>query len=257
MRTTFATVLFVAGTQALTWTEVVDFVKKIDVPALVESTFGVDITQHAAWDFHVTTRADSNATIAKHQRRVKPLTKAQRHQVTEAHHSLMARRDRLGLPRLGAGATPVVGQQQLDFSSLNSFSGFFLNVLAGMSYNGNRNNKCYQAAEDTIVALDTQADILAKIYIPAYWAEAQVNLQDFIAVTSGVYVDCSIDKAFNTATHLITTEGLSELGGRLAGAYPFELSDCLEAYSTPEQFTTAERGTRYGKCISVFLNYTI
>jgi hypothetical protein len=76
-------------------------------------------------------------------------------------------------------------------------------------------------------------------------------------VSSGVYVDCSVDKAFNTATHLFSTEGLSELGGRLAGAYPFELSDCIEKYKNSNLYTTQERGMAYGKCISITLNYTI
>lgn len=126
-----------------------------------------------------------------------------------------------------------------------------------MSYNGNRNNRCYNAAESVVIALDTQGDILKKIYIPAYWAEAQVNIQDFIAVASGVYVDCSVDKAFNTITHLISSEGLSELGGRLAGAYPFEISEAMKVWSNPDQYTTAEAGFKYGKVISIALNYTI
>jgi hypothetical protein len=152
MRTTFATVLFAAGAQALTWTDVTDFVKKLDVPALMQNYLDVDIKQHPAWDFHVTTRADTRAKIEKNPWKPKPLTHQQRERITQAHHSLLATRERLGLPRLNTSGHPQVGQ---DFASLNSLSGFTLNVLAGMSYNGNRNNRCYRAFEGAVIAIDT------------------------------------------------------------------------------------------------------
>ena len=81
MRATFATALFVAGAQALTWTDVTNFVKKIDVPSLAQSYLNVDITEHPAFDFHVTTRADTRAKIQNKRRRVKPLTHVQREQI--------------------------------------------------------------------------------------------------------------------------------------------------------------------------------
>ena len=59
----------------------------------------------------MTSRVDSNATIAKYGRRMKPLTKVQRQRITKAHHSLLATRERLGLSKDMLGASPVVGQQ--------------------------------------------------------------------------------------------------------------------------------------------------
>lgn len=229
MRTTFAIATFLAAANASLFTEVRDAIQS----------------------FEPTTRADAKRTIAEHDRHVQPLNKMQRHAAVEAHHSLMARRERLGLPKVGA--SPVVGQ---DFERLNSASGFILNVAQGLSYNPG-DNQCYFTLEDLIISLDTTSDIVKKLYIPAFWAEAQVQSQDLVAISSATYVDCSLDKVFNTATHLFTTEGASELVGRVAGAFPFEIRKCQEAYNNPEKFTTAERGFRYGKCLSIVLNYTI
>ena len=99
---------------------------------------------------------------------MKPLTEAQRHAYYDAHHSLMARRARLGLPRVGYANSPEVGQA---YDQLNSASGFFLNFLKGMSYSKGSDSKCYTAAESFIIGLDTTSDIWRKIYISAYWAE--------------------------------------------------------------------------------------
>ena len=204
-------------------------------------------------EFKVTTRHDVNRKLAQNPRRMKKLDKAQRHAITNARHSMMAQRERLGLPRLGTG-DPVVGQ---NYDKLNSFGGGVLRVLKGMVYNKNSDSKCFDAFQDFIISFDTGTDVLRKIYLPAYWSEGQVHLQDFIAISSGVYVDCNVDKAFNTITHLISTEGVSELGGRLAGAAAFELKDCIQAMKKNSGLSKDEKGYRYGRCISVILNYTI
>jgi hypothetical protein len=92
-----------------------------------------------------------------------------------------------------------------------------------MTYTPGADSKCYDASESIIISLDTGSDLLKKIYIPAYWAELQVQTQDIIAISSAFYVDCSVDKFFNTVTHLVSNEGVSELGGRLGGAWYFEI----------------------------------
>lgn len=106
-----------------------------------------------------------------------------------------------------------------------------------MQYNKNDQSKCYDAAESFIIGMDTSTDILAKIYIPAYVAEAQVQFQDLIAVSSAIFVDCNVDKVFYTMTHLITTEGTSELMGRAAGAAMFQFSRCMDAWQNSEEYT--------------------
>jgi len=165
----------------------------------------------------------------------------------------MGQRERLGMPLVGAG--PNVGQ---DYAELNSTSGFILNLLGGMSYNGDAtNSKCYSAAESTIISVDTFSDILKKAYITAYWAEIQISTQDLISLTAGVFIDCSVDKLFNTVTNLASSEGLSTVGGRVTGALPFEIKKCTEVYKHPDAFSAKERGNAYGKCASIVLNYTI
>ena len=168
----------------------------------------------------------------------------------------MARRERMGLPKVGAAAGPKVGQA---YENLSSVSGNFLNALQGMQYNSAGNDsKCYDAAESFIIGLDTGSDILAKIYIPAYWAEGQVQFQDLTAVSSALFVDCNVDKMFTTLSHLATSEGVSELTGRVAGAAFFEFSKCFSVYSDDTNtYTSAESSKIYGKCFSVLLNFTI
>ena len=68
-----------------------------------------------------------------------------------------------------------------------------LNVLQGMSYSGQGNSKCYDAAESIIIGYDTANDLFKKFYIPAIWSEMMVQTQDMTALTAAFYVDCSLD----------------------------------------------------------------
>lgn len=215
--------------------------------------FETDFNESPSFEFKVTTRYDTAKKVAERKHRMPNLTKGQRHSITNARHSLMAQRERLGLPKLGTG-NPAVGQ---SYAKLNGFGGGVLRVLRGMTYNKNVESKCFNAVEDFMISFDTGTDVFRKIYIPAYWSEGQIMLQDIIAITSGVYVDCNLDKAMNTITHLISTEGVSELAGRLAGAGAFELKDCIQAMKKNSGLEREEKGYRYGRCLSVIFNYTI
>ena len=165
----------------------------------------------------------------------------------------MERRDRYGMAKVGV-ATPNVGQ---EFDELNSVSGFMLNVLKGMSYTKSEDSKCYNAFEDLVIGVDTTQDLLKKIYIPAYLAQTQVQTQDLIAMGAAFYVDCSLDKFFNNLTHLATEEGVSEISGRVAGAYLFEISAAQKVWNNPSDYSTQEKGKTYGRALAVILNYTI
>ena len=190
--------------------------------------------------------------MAKHaDRKVPELSRQHRIKAINAHHSLMARRERLGLAKVGM-ATPVVDQ---EYAELNSVSGFLLNVLQGMSYNQGGNSKCYNASEDIIIAMDTSTDLLKKVYIPAIWAEIMVQVQDITALTAAFYVDCSLNKFFNQISHLFTEEGTTEVSGRIAGAYFFEISAAQKAWQEPENYTAKEKGQIYGRAFSVVANY--
>ena len=56
----------------------------------INTYLDTDITQHPAWDYKVTTRADTHKIIAANKRSVAPLNHIQRARAVEAHHSLMA-----------------------------------------------------------------------------------------------------------------------------------------------------------------------
>ncbi len=203
-----------------------------------------------------TTRGDVKANIAANpkkygQMEIQPLSAHHRANAEQAHHNMMAQRQRLGMAAVGQG--PVVGQ---DYSQLNSGAGMVLNIAQGLAYNPNNNN-CYNALESFIISLDTSSDIMKKLYIPAFWAEAQVQTQDLFAITSMLYVDCALSKMFTTISHLFSSEGVSELSGRVMGAYPFEIRKCQEAWNNKSEFDTAERGYRYGQCLGIILNYSI
>ena len=108
-----------------------------------------------------------------------------------------------------------------------------------MQYNtAGTDSKCYDAAESFIIGLDTTTDIFSKLYIPAYWAEGQVQFQDITAISSALFVDCNLDKMFTTLTHLATSEGVSELTGRVAGAAFFEFSKCADAWSNSDAYSS-------------------
>ena len=209
------------------------------------------------WNNLPKTRADVREKHAQFaDRQVAPLSNHQRHKYNEAHHSMMAQRARLGMGKVGVAAGPTVEQQ---YAVLNSLGGAVLAFIGGMAYNGgDGDSKCYNAFESLIVAADTSTDILKKIYIPAYLPEIQIQLQDSIALTAGFYVDCSVDKFFNQIIHLASQEGITEISGRVAGAYLFEISDALEAYNAEEgTFARTETARRYGKATATVLNYFI
>jgi len=206
----------------------------------------------------ITTRHDSKEYLQGVTRRMTPLTKQQRHQAISAHHNIMERRDRLGMPKIKLGhqvGGPVVGQ---NYKNLASFSGWILSLVGGLQYNQNGGtSSCYDAFESAVIGLDTTTDIFAKLYIPAFWSEGQVQMQDLVSVTSAVFVDCNIDKMFGTMSHLATVEGLSELGGRSLGAWPYEISTAIDTFSNSDNYTYQESGYNYGRLISIVLNFTI
>ena len=257
MRTPFVAIagLLVASqpAEALDWSDVKQFGQNFDFEQLYEMIQDSEIYESVvAWS--KTNRHTASKKLHEDKRRIPQLTTHQRHQYNEAHHRLEARREKLGLAKIGAGAGPNVGQ---NYDQLNSFSGSVLNTLKGMSYGTATNSQCYSAFESIIVSLDTSSDVLKKIYIPAWLPEAQVQMQDLFYVFSALWVDCKFDKFFTTVSHLATSEGVTELVARTSGALPFELSTCIDIYQNPENFTKREKGYANGKCISIILNWTI
>lgn len=98
---------------------------------------------------------------------------------------------------------------------------------------------------------------MKKIYIPAYVPELQVLVQDATSVIAAFYIDCNLDAFFLTVSHVVSSEGISEMTGRVAGALPFEMNRCITMFNNPEDYTTQEKGVGYGKCFSIIFNYNI
>lgn len=141
MRTTYLAAALVASTTAAF--EFEDMLRVFQMfGSAYETAMNIDMADYTPT---ITTRHDARRTIEQFKdRRVKPLTKEQRHMATQAHHSIMNRRSRMGLPLVGAAAGPIVGQ---SYENLSSISGNFLNLLQGMQYNSAGNDsKCYDAA---------------------------------------------------------------------------------------------------------------
>ena len=84
-----------------------------------------------------------------------------------------------------------------------------------------------------------------------------IQVQDITALAAAFYVDCSLNKFFNQVSHLFTEEGTTEVSGRVAGAYFFEISAAQEAWNNPEDYSSKEKGQRYGRALSVITNYSL
>lgn len=62
-----------------------------------------------------------------------------------------------------------------------------------------------------------------------------------IALTSGIYMNCNVDKLLMTITNLITIEGITSLIGRASGMIFFEFKDMQDALDNPFA-TEADKG---------------
>lgn len=179
------------------------------------------------------------------------LNEHQRANVQEAHHSVRATRERLGLSRVGAG--PNVEQ---TYDNMNGFLGTLLGVAGGLMYHPGQRNACFTAVEGSLISLDSLAHVLMNIYMPWYWPEFQTVMQDEISLQAALYADCDVDKFFNTMTHLITWEGASELLARAAGGFFFEFQDLLTAWDD-ESISSYQLGTKFGRVFGTLTDWRI
>lgn len=162
------------------------------------------------------TRHDVHKYIKPNTRQFKSTPTSQM-AMLEAHHNIQAQRERLGMPRVGSGADILK-----SYENLNGFIGQLLGVAQGLQYNPNNSSSaCFTAVESMLIASDNGLGVLTKLWAPWYWSEAQLTLQDTIALNAGFYTECDVNKFFNTMTHLVSAEGVSEMGARASGAYMF------------------------------------
>ena len=135
-------------------------------------------------------------------------------------------------------------------------------MAAGLMYHPGTVNSCFNAIEGTFLAWDTSLDVIIKLYLPWYWADFQVTIQDTVSMMSDFYSSCDIDKLFTTLTKLITVEGISELASRAVGAIFFEYKDLVNAFKKDEVtkkliLSSYEIGYYFGRAISVTFAWTI
>ena len=95
-------------------------------------------------------------------------------------------------------------------------------MTKGLMYNSaNGPDGCFTTVADSTIALSNVFYVMRHIYLPWYLPEAQLVIQDNIALMGGFYTECSVNTFFDSMTTLISAEGISSLGARGAGAYLF------------------------------------
>ena len=87
-------------------------------------------------------------------------------------------------------------------------------------------------------SVDAIGYIGTKVYMPWYWAEGMLVLQDTNTLTTGLYVECKIDKLFFTFNHLASVEGLIDLAARGAGT-PMAFINAGLVFADPEKKASA------------------
>ena len=171
----------------------------------------------------------------------------------EAHQRTMALRRKLGMKPLGEGAHANVSQ---ELSQLEGNIGFTLGMVNGLMYHPGSVHICVVAFEGTLVNFDTFAAVASRIYEPWYWADFIVSLQDMVALSSRIYADCTVDKLFNTLTHLISVEGFTELVARALGMIYFEFKDYVDTRNNPVA-KSSDKGFQFGRVIAALLKFQV
>ena len=87
-------------------------------------------------------------------------------------------------------------------------------------YQSSDGTNCFSSLAGFMGTADALATCFTKIYMPWYWSEAMINMQDANALLSGFFIECKVDKMFYTVTHLISVEGVVELAARALGSVP-------------------------------------
>jgi len=140
---------------------------------------------------------------------------------------------------------------------MTGFSARILGTFAGLQYNSAAGpNKCFGAVESGLTASSNLFYILTKVYMPWYVPEAQLIVQDTIALTGGFYTACEANKFFDSMTALFSEEGASALGARFVTAQQFELKKYNKIKADPKT-TSFQRGEAFGKAFGAVTAYHI
>lgn len=171
----------------------------------------------------------------------------------QAIHSVRAQRVRLGLPLVAQGGEDA----ESSYNNLNGAIGRILGVFQGMQYSnaGGGQSACFTAIEGFLIAQDNFVSILSKMWAPWYWSEAQMVIQDSIALNAGFYTECDVNKFLNNASYLATSEGFSELTARGSGAYMFQYKEYKKIKAG--QGSSFVKGKSFGNLFATLMDYHI
>merc|ERR1719273_496616 len=140
---------------------------------------------------------------------------------------------------------------------MNGFAAGILGAATGLMFVPGATNRCFNTIQSSLFSWDNFGMTFTRIYMPWYWADLQIVMQDSITLGTDFWTQCDIDKMFVTCTKLITVEGLSELGSRAVGAIFFEYSDLISGFGKDEDDnplnSAYEIGILFGRAISVTL----
>lgn len=144
----------------------------------------------------------------------------------------------------------------LQYDGIDNIANTMYSFFTGFIYTPGEQTVCSESILTYFSAWVNSIDTLKKVYLPYNWPNFQVVMQDIIASGSGLIQTCDVNKLFVTLTHMFTTEGLAELGARVAGAAPFELLQVIQVLGDKEE-QTAEKARQVGKLCATLLNYHI
>jgi len=182
------------------------------------------------------------------------MTPAHAEAYKQAHHNVRAQRERLGLAPIGARPDEDMRKSYEDMTGLTAL---VLGMAQGLMYNAAAGqNSCFSAIESGLTASSNFFFVLSKMYMPWYVPEAQLVIQDNVALLGGFYTDCDINKFFDSMTTLISSEGLATLGSRAGGSYFFEFSSFKEMRADP-MASTFVKAEKFGKLFGAVTNYHI
>ena len=94
------------------------------------------------------------------------------------------------------------------------------------------------------------------MYMPWYVPEAQLVVQDSIALIGGFYTDCDVNKFFDSMTVLISEEGASQMGARAGTASQFEWKKYKET-KQKKKVTNFQKNAAFGKAFGAVTQYHI
>merc|ERR1711907_316407 len=146
---------------------------------------------------------------------------------------------KMGLPKrvdyyqLAHQKHEYLGAGEDEGSALTGVIGAIIGLFDGFHFQSGGDSDCFMSLTGSLTSYENFGYILSKAYLPWYWSELVINIQDISATGSGFFTDCKLDKLFTTLTTMFSLEGLIELGSRAVGQFPTYIS-MFNTFGDPE-----------------------